>query len=151
VSDRRASGPGKPGPAAVGDQSAGRDEDSYPGKRFGLPEEGSRSVAGVGQRLGALIVDWLACMVISLAIFRTQTWTIAFFAAEAWLLTALTGFTLGKRLLRIRVARIDGRPVGLMSALIRTVLLLLVVPPLVLDRDLRGLHDKAAKTIVLRV
>jgi uncharacterized RDD family membrane protein YckC len=73
------------------------------------------------------------------------------FAAEAWLLTALTGFTLGKRLLRIRVARIDGRPVGLLSGLIRTVLLLLVVPPLVLDRDLRGLHDKAAKTIVLRV
>jgi uncharacterized RDD family membrane protein YckC len=151
VSDRRGTGPGNPGQAAASDQSAGRDEDSYPGKRFGLPEEGSRSVAGVGQRLGALIVDWLACTVISLAIFRTQTWTIAFFAAEAWLLTALTGFTLGKRLLRIRVARIDGRPVGLLSALIRTVLLLLVVPPLVLDRDLRGLHDKAAKTIVLRV
>jgi uncharacterized RDD family membrane protein YckC len=150
VSERRGSGPADPGQAAVGDESAGPD-DSYPGKRFGLPEEGSRSVAGVGQRLGALLVDWLACTVISLAIFRTQTWTLAFFAAESWLLTALTGFTLGKRILRIRVARIDGRPVGLLSAVIRTVLLLLVVPPLVLDRDLRGLHDKAAKTIVLRV
>jgi uncharacterized RDD family membrane protein YckC len=157
VSERRGAGAGIPGQPAVSDQSAvsdepaGRDEDSYPGKRFGLPEEGLRSVAGVGRRLGALIVDWLACTVISLAIFRVQAWTIVFFAAEAWLLTALTGFTLGKRLLGIRVARIDGRPVGLLSALIRTVLLLLVVPPLVLDRDLRGLHDKAAKTIVLRV
>jgi uncharacterized RDD family membrane protein YckC len=108
-------------------------------------------VAGVGRRLGALIIDWLACMVISLAIFRTQVWTIAFFGAEAWLLTALTGFTLGKRLLGIRVARTDGRPVGLLSGLTRTILLLLVVPPLVLDKDMRGLHDKAARTIVLRL
>ena len=52
-----------------------------------------------------------------------------FFAAEIWLLTALTGFTLGKRLLGIRVARLDGQPVGLLSALIRTVLLLLRACP----------------------
>ncbi|HUZ25915.1 MAG TPA: RDD family protein [Streptosporangiaceae bacterium] len=151
MSDRRAAGAKIPGQPAVSDQSASRDPDSYPGERFGLPEEGPRSVAGVGRRLGALIIDWLACMVISLAIFRTQVWTIAFFGAEVWLLTALTGFTLGKRLLSIRVARIDGRPVGLLSGLARTVLLLLVVPPLVLDKDLRGLHDKAARTIVLRL
>jgi len=30
------------------------------------------------------------------------------------------------------------------------VLLLCVVPPLIIDRDRRGLHDKAANTIVLR-
>jgi hypothetical protein len=41
--------------------------------------------------------------------------------------------------------------VGLVAGLLRTVLLLLVVPPLVLDRDLRGLHDKAARTVVLRM
>jgi uncharacterized RDD family membrane protein YckC len=34
--------------------------------------------------------------------------------------------------------------------LLRTVLLLLVVSPLVLDKDLRGLHDRAARTIVIR-
>lgn len=108
-------------------------------------------MAGVGRRLGALIIDWLACMVISLAVFRVQVWTIAIFAGEVWLLTALTGFTLGKRLLGIRVARLDGKPVGLLRSLIRTVLLLLVVPPLVLDKDLRGLHDKAANTVVIRL
>lgn len=125
--------------------------DSYPGKRFGLPEDGPGSVAGVGRRLAALILDWLACMLISLAIFHSQVWTLAFFAAETWLLTALTGFTLGKRLLSIRVARLDSRPVGLPFALLRTVLLLLVVPALVFDKDLRTLHDKAARTIVLRL
>ncbi len=140
-----------PGQAAASQPAAQGAGDSYPGKRFGLPEDGPGSVAGVGRRLVALILDWVACMVISLAIFRVQVWTLAFFAAETWLLTALTGFTLGKRLLGIRVARLDGRPVGLLYGLIRTVLLLLVVPALVFDKDLRALHDKAARTVVLRV
>jgi uncharacterized RDD family membrane protein YckC len=151
VSDRRAAGASASGRAAAGDQSASHGDESYPGQRFGLPEDGPRSVAGVGRRLGALVIDWLACTVISLAIFRVQVWTIVFFAAEVWLLTALTGFTLGKRLLGIRVARIDGQPVGFVSGLVRTVLLLLVVPALVFDKDLRGLHDKAARTIVIRL
>jgi uncharacterized RDD family membrane protein YckC len=134
--------------------AAPADASEYPGKRFGLPEEGPRSVAGIGRRLAALVVDWLACQVIALMAFRTRTevqlWTLVFFAAETWLLTALTGYSLGKRLLGIRVARLDGKPVGLVSSLVRTVLLLLIVPPLVLDKDLRGLHDKAARTIVIR-
>jgi uncharacterized RDD family membrane protein YckC len=129
--------------------------DGYPGKRFGLPEDGPRSVAGIGRRLGALIIDWVACMVIAATIFRTQAqvqlWTLVFFAAETWVLTALTGFTLGKRVLGIRVARLDGKPVGLVSAFLRTLLLLLIVPPLALDKDLRGLHDKAARTVPIRV
>jgi uncharacterized RDD family membrane protein YckC len=70
---------------------------------------------------------------------------------EVFLLTALTGFTVGKRLTGIRVIRLDGRPVGLWWSLVRTVLLLTVIPPLVYDRDLRGLHDKAANTVVVRV
>jgi len=150
-----AAGAGRP--AGAGSAGAGRPAgagsagESYPGRRFGLPETGPNSVAGIGRRLGALVIDWLACSVISLAIFRTQVWTIVFFAAETWVLTAFTGFTLGKRLLSLRVARIDGKVVGPLSSLVRTVLLLLVVPALVLDKDLRGLHDKAARTIVLRL
>jgi uncharacterized RDD family membrane protein YckC len=155
VSKARAAGAPAPssGRARAADRPAG-DEPYYPGQQFGLPEDGPRSVAGFGRRLVALILDWVACEVIALAVFRTQSqvqlWTLVFFAAEVWVLTALTGFTLGKRLLGIRVARLDGQPVGLVSSLIRTVLLLLVVPPLAMDRDLRGLHDKAARTIVIR-
>jgi uncharacterized RDD family membrane protein YckC len=72
------------------------------------------------------------------------------FGVEVWVLTALTGFTVGKRLTGIRVIRLDGRPVGLWWSLVRTVLLLAVIPPLVYDRDQRGLHDKAANTAVVR-
>ena len=126
------------------------DAGTYPGERFGLPKEGHGSVATIGRRLLALLIDWLLCTVIALAVFHSRFWTLPIFAAETYLLTALTGFTVGKRLLGIRVARLDGRPVGFLWALVRTLLLLTVVPALITDRDLRGLHDRAANTIVIR-
>jgi uncharacterized RDD family membrane protein YckC len=105
----------------------------------------------MGRRLAALFIDWLLSTVIGLAVFHSRGWTtLAIFAVEVYLLTALTGYTVGKRLLSIRVARLDGKPVGFAWALVRTVLLLAVVPPLITDRDLRGLHDRAANTIVIR-
>jgi uncharacterized RDD family membrane protein YckC len=124
---------------------------AYPGEKFGLPKDGPRSVATMGRRLGALFIDWFACMLISLAVFRSQYLTLAVFAVEVYLLTALTGLTLGKRLTGIRVVRLDGKAVGFGWALVRTVLLLAVIPPLLSDRDLRGLHDRAANTIVVRL
>ena len=45
----------------------------------------------------------------------------------------------------------DDKIAGLLWGLVRTVLLLTVIPPLVTDRDLRGLHDRAANTIVIRL
>ena len=123
----------------------------YPGQRLGLPETGAGSVAGVGRRLGALVIDWLLCEVIALAVFHNQYLTIVVFAVEVYLLTATTGFTVGKRLLGIRVVRLDGKPVGFGWSAVRTLLLLAVIPPLVFDADLRGLHDKAANTVVIRI
>jgi uncharacterized RDD family membrane protein YckC len=137
--------PGQPGPAA---EDGAR---TYPGERLGLPEEGPGSVAAVGRRIGALVVDWLLCELIATWAFHSQYWTIVVFAVEVYLLTALTGFTVGKRLFGIRVARLDGKPVGLFRSAVRTVLLLALIPPLVFDRDLRGLHDKAANTVVIRI
>jgi uncharacterized RDD family membrane protein YckC len=144
---------GKP---AAGKPAEGAGE--YPGQRFGLPQSGSRSAGGVVKRLGALVIDWVMCALIALAVLggdknpsSVQYLTLGIFAAEIFLLTALTGFTVGKRLLGLRVARLDGNPVGFYRALLRTVLFLLVVPPLVLDADLRGLHDRAAGTIVIQI
>jgi uncharacterized RDD family membrane protein YckC len=125
----------------------------YPGERFGLPEEGPRSVASMGRRLLALLIDWLLSLLIARTFFGhsdVTVITLLIFAAEVYLLTALTGYTVGKRVCGLRVARLDGKPVGLGWALVRTLLLLAVVPALVTDRDLRGLHDRAANTIVIR-
>jgi uncharacterized RDD family membrane protein YckC len=138
------------------------DRPAYPGEKFGLPADGPRSVASMGRRLGALLIDWVICVLIAfaalhprnldpVAIQSAQYWALAIFAAEDFVLTALTGLTLGKRLTGIRVARLDGMPVGFGWALLRTVLLLCAIPPLVTDRDLRGLHDRAANTVVIRL
>lgn len=131
---------------------APRGASTYPGEDLGLPAEGPRSVASMGRRVAALFVDWLLCLLISEAISRhSQYLTLVIFAVEVWLLTALTGFSVGKRILGIRVARLDGQPVGFRWSAVRTLLLLTVIPPLVNDADLRGLHDRAANTIVIRV
>ncbi len=145
VAERRWSGSWLSGVVSAGDKS------QYPGERLGLPQSGAGSVAGVGRRLGALMIDWLMCTVIALAVFHNQYLTIVVFAVEVYVLIALTGFTVGKRLLGLRVVRMDGRPVGLIWSLVRTILFLAVIPALVFDQDQRGLHDKAANTVVIRI
>jgi uncharacterized RDD family membrane protein YckC len=140
----------------VSDAPAPQGEDyqepsGYPGERLGLPETGSGSVAGMGVRLGALLIDWVLCEAIAVAAFHSQYLTIGVYGAEVYILTALTGFTIGKRLVGIRVVRLDGKPVGLLWGLVRTVLFLCVVPAVVYDSDRRGLHDRAANTVVIKV
>lgn len=123
------------------------------------------SVAPMGRRLAALVVDWVLCELIVAGVIRhsffsgasdpryftSLWWTLVLFAAEVYLLTAISGLTVGKRLFGIRVIRTDGSTPGFVWALVRTALLLFVVPPLLSDRDLRGLHDRAADTIVVRI
>ena len=123
----------------------------YPGQRFGLPEHGSGSVASMPRRVLALFIDWLLCMLIAYWLTGSQFWTIAVFAVEVYVLTATTGFTVGKRLTGLRTIRTSGGLIGFKWALVRTAILLTVVPPLLTDRDLRGLHDRAADTIVIRL
>ena len=130
----------------------------YPGSRLGLPADGPRSVASWGRRILALVVDWFASMLVAAAILGGAVWgqgweawaPMGVFALEAGLLTALMGGSFGQLLMRIVVVRVDGRPLGLLQALGRTVLICLVVPPLIFNRDNRGLHDLAFKTIALR-
>jgi RDD family len=124
---------------------------AYPGEQLGLPERGPGSVASMPRRVLALLIDWLLSMVIAYWLTHNQFWTIAVFAVETYILTALTGTTIGKRLAGIRVVRLSGGPVGFGWALVRTAILLTVVPPLLTDRDLRGLHDRASDTVVVRI
>lgn len=141
-----------------GARSAGADL-GYPGQRLGLPEEGPTAIAGYGRRLVALFIDWGACLVVSSFLTRVlelapqdrSLLTLALFGLQSLVLTATIGMTLGKRLCGIRIVRLDGRPIGPLWALVRTLLLLAVVPALLWDRDHRGLHDRAANTAVVNI
>ena len=132
------------------------DGQSYPGEDLGLPATGRGSIASLSRRIGALFVDWLLCTFIVVALIRpvradVEYWTLLVFAAQDFLLTALTGLTVGKRLLGIRVVRLDGKWIGPLWGLLRTLLLLTVIPPLLLNADSRGLHDRASNTAVIRI
>ena len=143
-----------------------------PSAGTGLPAEGAGSPARFGRRLAALVVDWVACLLISSIFFRDPhavlpvvsgdpTATLAVFAVENVLLVGLLGHTLGHRLLGLRVRRLvvgedgtplpdDGRAPGLGRAAVRTLLLCLVVPPAIQDDEGRGLHDRSAGTAIVR-
>ena len=150
--------------ATKGDAAAADNTPDYPGKKFGLPEAGPSSVAPMGRRLLALIVDWVLCYVIASGIVRHNVFVVSdthyqqaqwvallLFVFEVYLLTAISGLTVGKRLLGLRTIRTDGGRPGFTWAALRTLLLLCVIPACITDRDLRGLHDRAADTIVVRL
>jgi uncharacterized RDD family membrane protein YckC len=130
----------------------------FPGERLGLPESGRGSVARFGPRLGALLIDWLASLLLVRLFFPHLSYgspgssvlTLAFFAVEVVFFTALAGASFGQRVLGLQVVRLGGGSPGVGWAALRTLLLCLAVPALIWDQDSRGLHDRAAGTVLLR-
>ena len=119
--------------------------------RLGLPASGPGSIAGVGRRLVAVTIDWFSCQLICAAFFGSDPWwTLGLFGVLHVLTVATLGFSPGHRLLGMQVRRMDGGWAGPVPALIRTILLCLAVPALVFDSDSRGLHDRAAGTVLVR-
>lgn len=132
----------------------------HPGSRLGLPADGPGSVAGTGARLFGLVVDWVLCLLVVGAFVGAEVWNgrglvqaapLLVLFAEHSLLVGLLGTTIGHRVARVRVIGPHPGPIGLPRGALRALLLCLAVPPLLMDRDLRGLHDKAAASVVVRV
>jgi uncharacterized RDD family membrane protein YckC len=142
------------GPRSVA-EAAGLDL-GYPGKRLGLPEDGQNSVGGMTRRLVATFLDWTLAQLIVLGAMPDSTAgeraapILAVFVLINLALVTTVGAGVGGRLLGLRVARLDGANPSLGSVLIRTLLLALVIPALFIDRDYRGIHDRLAKSIVVR-
>lgn len=143
-----------PGAAAPAGPAAG-----HPGERFGLPREGVNAVAGFGRRLAALTLDWLAANVLTLLVLggdALEDPNVGFTVLLVWFLltavpVAVFGATAGMTALGIRVASLDSAAViGVPRALLRTLMIALIVPPLARDDDGRGWHDRATRTVVVR-
>jgi len=132
-------------------------EFGYRGERLGLPEEGPGSIAPIGRRVVALLIDWLLCVVIAYGLIAhgsahsANNWALVVFGVVSVIGLTLVGATPGKAIARLRVVAVGGGRLGPLGVLIRTVLLLIVVPAVVWDRDTRGLHDKAARAVQIRV
>jgi uncharacterized RDD family membrane protein YckC len=118
-------------------------------------DQARTDVASFGRRFLALLLDWALCtLVASLFVddLRTNPWPqLGVFVLVHAFFVGLFGQTPGMALARIRVVSIaDGGAIGIPRALIRAVLLALVIPAVISDGDGRGLHDRAAGSIVVR-
>ena len=123
----------------------------YPGQRLGRPQDGDGSLGGFGRRLGGLVVDWTIALVIARVLAGGDSLTpLIVFLAEHLLLVGTIGATIGHRVFGLRVETLTGAHPGPLKAVVRSLLLALAIPPLVMDADQRGLHDRAAGTVVAR-
>lgn len=123
----------------------------WPGDRFGLPESGPSSLARPLRRIGALCIDWAIALVISNVFFGGNALaTLIALAVMHVLGLSLLATTVGKALVRIQVVPLGGGSTApVHRILLRTVLLCLVLPLMIVDPDGRSLHDKAAGTVEL--
>ncbi len=105
----------------------------------------------------ALFIDWAIASLLSFGFFRVGEWqtdgwvTLALFAAAQGLFLALFNGSVGHLVLGMRLVPIRGGYLGVWRPLVRTVLLCLVIPAIIADRDQRGLHDRVAGTVLVRV
>jgi len=108
----------------------------------------------------ALAVDWIACLLVTMAILGPARWaesstsswlTLAIFWVESGIGTAVAGASFGQLATRLRVLKTTGGSVSLLGALLRSLLICLVVPPLVFKPDGRGLHDLAVGSAVYKL
>nr|WP_243225552.1 RDD family protein [Microbacterium sp. CIAB417] len=135
---------------------------TYPGERLGLPESGSGSMGRIGRRIAALVIDYAAATIIATAFLGYDQFALPgeagitlftpmiVFAVLQIVFIPTLGGSPGHRIVGLRVVRAGGGWVGLWRPIVRTLLLVVVIPAVIWDPDQRGLHDKAAGTILLR-
>ena len=124
----------------------------FPGERLGRPARGPGSVARPGRRLLGIVIDWVLALLIANAFLHplASLGPLLVLLAEHSVLVGTAGGTIGHRLVGARVETVAGGRPSLLQSLGRAVLLTLAVPALIWDSDQRGLHDKAAGTLVAR-
>jgi uncharacterized RDD family membrane protein YckC len=123
------------------------------GASLGLPADGPGSLASFQSRVAAFLIDAVAAFLVA-GLFTApdlpRNWSlVAFVAVTVGSLVAF-GQTPGMRLLGLRLAHPRaGERLAPWRAVVRTALLCLLVPALLVDADGRGLHDRLTDTAVV--
>jgi uncharacterized RDD family membrane protein YckC len=141
--------------------SAAEADLGHAGLRFGLPASGPGSVTGWGRRLAAIFLDWGASMLVAKLVYPGDAlgqggygWVVlGIFVLESSLFIWTIGASFGQRLLGLRVVSVTpgglSEHTGLGRAALRQVLVGLLIPAVIYNRDRRGLQDLAARTVVV--
>jgi uncharacterized RDD family membrane protein YckC len=124
------------------------------GASLGLPAEGPGSLAAFSTRIGAFLIDSLAAALVA-GLFTAPdlpgNWSLVSFALITVVSLVAAGQTPGMRLLGLRLAHPrPGARLAVWRGVVRTALLMLLIPALVVDADGRGLHDRLTGTAVVR-
>jgi hypothetical protein len=99
----------------------------------------------------ALAIDWGTAILVSVAFFSYDPWaTLAVFAvAQMVFLLTLNG-SVGHLILGMRVVPVAGGYLGWWRPIARTLLLCIVIPAVIWDKDQRGMHDRLIGTVLVR-
>ena len=125
----------------------------WPGKRLGLPAAGRRSIGRLGRRITGIAIDWALSLVITYGFFHRDP--DGFIALGVFVVTQIVFLwvangSIGHLIVGLRVVPLDPGYLGLWRPVVRTLLLAIVVPAVIYDRDQRGIHDRWAGTILVR-
>ncbi|HJE89406.1 MAG TPA: RDD family protein [Dietzia timorensis] len=153
---RKVTGSWLSGPQAALDESPS----NFAGEKLGATEHGPGSIATLGRRVGALLIDWLiVALPTNLILGVDGSWILGGISSTIPIIWAFISvasvwafsLTPGMAATGLAVGRVDAdAPVGLWRAVVRTLLTLCVFPALFQDEDLRGMHDRATGTAVVR-
>lgn len=128
-------------PAASAD-FAKPENNTFPGYRLGYPAEGRGSMAGIGRRIGGILVDWFMAVGLGNLFFGGDPLAISllFFGTTSLAIIVLSA-TIGHLIFGMQLTRLDGSRPGLWRPILRQALLSIVLPAVVWDTDHRGGHD----------
>jgi hypothetical protein len=119
------------------------------------PEEGEDQgfplpMASNWRKAQAITIDWIGSLFVA-ALLLDRSWTLLIFFLQVVIMTALTGASAGQRLRGIRIIDVNTlQNIAPLGALIRTILIMLVIPAVVQTKQGRGLHDLATKSAAVR-
>ena len=112
--------------------------------------DGPRSTPTYLRRVLGLAVDWALAWVISALFFNADGFaTLLVFIGANVLGGLLIAGSPGHLVARIRIAPIKGGALGVLAPVVRPLLIALVIPAILVDADMRGLHDRLVGTILV--
>ncbi|MDY0982921.1 RDD family protein [Microbacterium sp. CFBP9023] len=127
-----------------------------------MPQTGTGSIARPGRRIGALLIDYVAATIIATGFLGYDQFALpaeagltmfapmAVFALLQILFIPTAGGSPGHRILGMRVVRLGGGWVGIWRPIVRTLLIIVVIPAVIWDADQRGIHDKVTGLVLIR-
>lgn len=127
-----------------------------------MPQTGTGSIARPGRRIRALLIDYVAATIIATGFLGYDQFALpaeagltmfapmGVFALLQILFIPTAGGSPGHRILGMRVVRLGGGWVGVWRPIVRTLLIVVVIPAVIWDADHRGVHDKVTGLVLIR-